>query len=661
MLKTINANIMKSNLIKRIIVAVLFILVGITALTAQILWKGIYYDVSYVNGIAEVTYNRENTVKIDYSGSIVIPSVITPQGDKYPLTVIGITEDAFAFHDDITSVSIPNTVTSIGACAFIGCTGLTSITIPNSVTNIGYCAFNLCEGLTSITIPASVNFINTYAFNSCKNVSSITVAKGNNIYDSRDDCNAIIKTASDILIQGCNTTKIPNTIKSIERSAFSGSRKLSSVSIPNSVTKIGEGAFNATWDLEEVNITDLSAWCNIEFADEEANPLHISCADQTKILKLNGIDIKDMIIPNGVTEIKQYAFCDYDSLKSVVIPNSVIAIGYKAFYCCDGITSVVIPNSVTSVGKYSFYGCDNLKSLIIGNSVDTIDAYGFGGEWLRGTINSLNKIVSLNPTPPVCENSNVFYEKNYSNATLYVPKDSFSKYFIHDVWGKFANIKKIETVASEINLSDTDVEMNRGENITLSAKIIPSNTTLTDLSWESSNTDVVIVDQTGKITALKPGKAIITVRALDGSNVMATCNITVKGARIKLSHTEVSLPVNDIMTLSYTVEPKDVSIEWSSSDLDVAYIKKNSDGSVTVVGMADGVATITARALDGSDETASCLVKVGEAGVEGVEVDDNVIEIARYDIYGRLLSKPVPGINIVKYSDGNTRKLIIKH
>ena len=143
----------------------------------------------------------------------------------------------------MTSITIPSSVTSIGNRAFEGCSSLTSITIPNSVTSIGDHAFNGCSSLTSITIPNSVTSIGEGAFRGCSGLKSMVVESGNMVYDSRENCNAIIETATNTLIAGCQNTIIPNSVTSIGEWAFLKCTSLTSITIPNSVTSIGEAAF----------------------------------------------------------------------------------------------------------------------------------------------------------------------------------------------------------------------------------------------------------------------------------------------------------------------------------------------------------------------------------------------------------------------------------
>ena len=274
---------------------------------------GIFYNILDNNSVAVTSGDTK------YSGYVSIPQQVKYSGITYSVTCIG--SEAFDSCVGLTSITIPKSVTSIGDWAFAWCFALTSITIPNSVTSIGRSAFSLCSGLTSITIPNSVTNIGRSAFSGCSGLTSIKVDSGNTTYDSRYACNAIIETATNTLISGCNNTIIPNSVTSIGSNAFYYCSGLTSITIPNTVTSIGGGAF-------------------------------YNCSGLTSIT-----------IPNSVMSIGTSAFYGCGCLTSITIPNSVTNIGTSAFEG-SGLTSITIPNSVTSIGIGAFDGCRLLGSVI---------------------------------------------------------------------------------------------------------------------------------------------------------------------------------------------------------------------------------------------------------------------------------------------------------
>ncbi|MBQ0161499.1 MAG: leucine-rich repeat protein [Bacteroidales bacterium] len=216
-----------------------------------------------------------------------------------PDSVTEIWNHAFKGCNSLQSIVIPDSVTYIGDSVFSGCRSLESIVIPDSVAEIGAWAFSGCSSLQSIVIPDSVTEIGWKAFSGCSSLQSIVVDRNNPKYDSRNNCNAIIETASNILVAGCKNTVIPDSVTQIGECAFFGC-SLQSIIIPDSVTSIGNCAFYGCSSLQSI------------------------------------------VIPDSVTGIGRSAFYGCSSLQSIVIPDSVTEIGLWAFEGCSSLQSIKI-------------------------------------------------------------------------------------------------------------------------------------------------------------------------------------------------------------------------------------------------------------------------------------------------------------------------------
>ena len=351
--------------------------------------------------------------------SVTIPNSVTSIGGSAFYRCKGLTSliigngvasiggGAFYQCSGLTSVTIPNSVTTIGGSAFYQCSGLTSVTIPGSVTSIGNWAFNGCSGLTSVTIPGSVTSIGNWAFSGCSGLTSIIVEDGNTVYDSRNNCQAIIETKSNTLVNGCKNTVIPNGVTAIADGAFQGCIGLTSVIIPEGVTAIGTSAFSGCSGLTSVTIPNSVA--SIGGYAFDGTPWLENQSDGLIYIGKTAYKYKgempentEIVIEEGTLDIASGAFSDCSGLISVTIPNSVKSIGGLAFDGCTSLSSVIIPNSVTSIEGSAFYGCKGLTSVIIGDGVTSIGRWAFGSCSSLTSVSIGNNVTSIDEQTFYC-------------------------------------------------------------------------------------------------------------------------------------------------------------------------------------------------------------------------------------------------------------------
>ena len=364
-----------------------------------------------------------------------------------PSRVLRINSHTFRDCKALRSVVIGKRVTAIGESAFNGCAALSEVKIPNSVITIENWAFSGCISLTAIDIPNSVTSIGGSAFSGCTRLSDLTIGNG-------------VATIEDEAFRDCQSLTevvIPEGVTYIGSDAFHNCRNLTSVTIPKTLSEVGSWAFTTNGYISDIHISDLSAWCRISFVDDGANPLY-----RGENLYLNGELVTDLIIPEGVTSIGNYAFIECNSLTSVTIPSSVTAIGKEAFRDCrlerltldcnipNGMNqlsyfnealseayfkSVVIGDNVTEIGDYAFSGFNRnwgdysqLKTIYIGKSVERI------GEGAFYDCTNLTELYVHRDVPPTLKSSN-----DLSAATIYVPYMEYYVYRGTNGWKEYAD------------------------------------------------------------------------------------------------------------------------------------------------------------------------------------------------------------------------------
>lgn len=336
---------------------------------------------------------------------------------KIPDSVTTLGAGAFNDCQRLMGIEIGSAVQNIGEGTFSYCTNLQVVHIGRSVQSIGNEAFAYCSNLQKISIGRSVKTLGDYVFLECNKVNSVInltdldlsgyfpagcyyvnvpngSLDGDFIFTVTDEAKTLVKylgtfysytlpsncegdnyiIGSDVFQNNTNIVNmiIPEGVSGIEDNAFNGCSNISSITIPGSMRSIGNDAFNGCSALSQVNISDISAWCGIEFEHENSNPLYYA-----EKMYLNGNLLTELVIPDDVTAIKNYAFYNCKSLTSVEVPNSVKSIGDYAFSYSTSLTNIEIGNNVTSIGDYAFYNCTALENINIPNSVKSIGANAF--------------------------------------------------------------------------------------------------------------------------------------------------------------------------------------------------------------------------------------------------------------------------------------------
>lgn len=562
-------------------------------------------------------------------------------GDSNPIQYAG-----HIYMDDnseITDLVIPNNVTSIGF-AFSNCKGLTSVTIPNSVTYIERGAFFGCTGLSSITIPESVTAIGDDAFLVCDNLHSVEI---NSDHVLQHSFSSIFGTQVKEIIIGKDVTTIGDGV-------FPEYSNISSVTI-NSNELVSKN-YTKDHSLDDmfgkqnkdfVIGDDVIAIGDYAFSGQRVNSYTNSVRSSITSLKMG----------KGIKHVGNFAFSDCFILPSLEFPNGVESIGNNACENCRNLVTVVMPIGLKRIGESAFNGCYELNSIKIPENLTSIGKYAF---W---NCSSLKNVISMKEIPIEDAKNQYWSTYNIKNITLFVPSGAKGRYADAEGWKNFGEIKEFgsKTVKSLLEQVEVNFANSIPSQLELSNLVIDN--TYYNLSLDngdgynksdgcidliSETTDINITEiiacpiSDSKVSTIFKG-IMFMVPAGFGTVKVTAETIGSKYLKVKIGSNEAksfSLAEKETIEIQYTVaEPTYVYIYAGSTGL---ISKSNSITSV------EGEVKIY-----GYEWTPS-----GCTGLESVNSAAYENSAVYYSINGKQLSAPQKGLNIIKMSDGTTRKVV---
>ena len=493
-------------------------------------------------------------------------------------------------------MTIPSSVTEIGGCAFYGCSGLTSITIPSGVTSIDYQTFYGCSGLTSLTIPSSVTSIGDEAFRGCSGLTSLT--------------------------------------------------------LPSSVTSIGDEAFRG-------------------------------CSGLTSLT-----------IPSGVTEIGESAFRGCSGLTSLTIPSSVTSIGRYAFYGCSGLTSIyACLEKIPKLGSYVFTGCD-AKNCILYVPTGTYDDYwvsDFG--YFENIVDGINKdgllttqvTIKLDEAGTLPDKISANEKNLITNLKIVGKINGTDLKFIREMAGRDFNGGKTDGKLSILDLSEAKIVAGGDAYVRYDNKRYTSNDNLDDYAFAgcSGLTSLTIpsgVTSIGNyafegcsgLTSLTIPSGVTSIGNYAFTGCSGLTSLTIPSGVTSIGEgvfygcsglTSLTIP-SGVTSIGY------YAFEGCSGLTSIYVYTKNlpefgyrynvfngCDAKNCTVYVPKGTIDAYKSSEFGYFEK---IVEFDATGIDKVTTSTNAKEVSRYSANGQRLSAPAKGLNIVKYSDGSVKKVVVQ-
>ena len=583
-----------------------------------------------------------------YYGSvaaIIVPDTI----DGYPVVAIG--EGAFRGNKYLTAILIPDCITSIGDYAFAD-TNLDSLVLPAELNSLGRCILSGNKGVTEIVIPKTLSSTGSSYSNLIEgdgpfaesNVQKVTIEAGmtvipehlfhkNSTLTSVEIPDTVTEISRYAFAQtGLENIELPSSVTTLQYEIFSGGNLLQ-ISIPDSVTGMGNAIFQNCSKLQKVklpkaryNISDYT-FAGCTSLEEIQLPKTVTtiwphafdgCSSLKKVewsdclesIKDNAFkgctSLTEIVIPNTVRELGNEAFRNCDGLEKIVIPNSVTTIGNGVLYDCDSLTNISVGVGISKLSESCFEHCDNLEKIVLPYTIKSIDKSAF-----KECI-ALKEITIPRNTSSI--GTSVFSYP--AKMTIYGVAGTYAEKYAGEKGIKFVAIDK---KTEKVSLDKSEVTINEGQTVQLSLNVEPKDFT-DEVSWKSTDSNIVTVSGTGVVTAKNTGTAKIKVIVGEQSvycNVIVTQPVT----SIYLNRESVSMEALETYQLKTSIYPENANnkeVEWSSSDEKI--VKVDQTGCITA--LAKGTATVTGKTKDGSNLWDTCTVTVTNTACIAKSVDE---------------------------------------
>ena len=577
----------------------------------------------------------------------------------------------------LSTINFSDSVESIYSMAFSGCTSLKSVIIPESVTGIDAEVFTNCTGLTTFNIPKNVYYFSSSTLMGCSNLTEITVDAENANYISIEgvlytkdkkytvkypegregseyviDANVeYINSLSFYNAKNLTNVVIPNGVKAIGVRAFYGCENITNFSLPSTVTSIYAQVFmNTAWyDRQGDGVLYLDDWC-----------LGYKGAPVTGILSIKdgprGIagesfmecdEITEVVLPNSLVTIGNSAFYRCTGLKEMVIPNSVIEIEGGAFGWCENLTKIVlpknlteiaagvlshtalteitIPSTVTKIGEWAFQEC-KFTTLEIPNSVTEIDQYAFSLCYDLTSVTLPNTITKL---------SQYTFWNCGGLTSVTIPKSVEEMEM--GVFYECTGLKSVKSLNPEPPVCGSNV-FEGGYDAVLEVPVNAKEAYSVAAEWskfaniiETAIVDVMTKDKT----------ATFEIPVIEGA-VAYTVNVYSDEAMTELVAT-TNYDANGKVIVS-TKQQKSTTLELSINGFnDGKYYYEVLVKSETGETLGDYTGEFVIDTLSGVND-----------------IIEEITEEKRYDASGKSIVVPVKGVNIVIYSNGAVKKVLVK-